>query len=123
MGHTYKCPFGSTSVRTAPLVKKDVILGPGPARYQQLESQPAEKGGRGQQESKPSYTFASTTSRLYSPPSIVTVTTSLSTVFHSVLHMREEKTVWRQPFCGGYPLSETPMNLPIYINLPFHSVL
>ncbi|CAI7995002.1 Sperm-tail PG-rich repeat-containing protein 2, partial [Geodia barretti] len=68
-----------TSVRTAPLIKKDVILGPGPAHYQPSESQSVEPGdgGRSQQprETKPSYTFASTTSRLYSPPSIVTVRT------------------------------------------------
>ncbi|CAI8002295.1 Sperm-tail PG-rich repeat-containing protein 2 [Geodia barretti] len=80
---TYKCPFGSTSVRTAPLIKKDVILGPGPAHYQPSESQTVEPGdgGRSQQprETKPSYTFASTTSRLYSPPSIVTVRTCTTT--------------------------------------------
>ena len=73
---TYKCPFGSTAVRTAPLVKKDELSLPGPAHYQR---RPDSEGGGAKEKggvAKPqqlSYTFASTTNRLYSPPSIVTV--------------------------------------------------
>ena len=81
---TFKCPFGSTSLRTAPLIKRDQILGPGPAHYQQgsASGKEADRSGKAGKKirnetrsdtEKPSYTFASTTSRLYSPPSIVTV--------------------------------------------------
>ena len=80
---TYKYPFGSTSVRTAPLIRKDEINGPGPAHYQRRRAQSGKaEGGRGGEgeTSKPSCTFASTTSRLYSPPNIVTVRLSLHTV-------------------------------------------
>ena len=91
---TYKCPFGSTSVRTAPLVKRDEIMYPGPAHYQQRP--PSAKGGAttsdrermgGVQVSgeRPSYTFASTTSRLYSPPNIVTV--SVLTLYQPMMYM------------------------------------
>ena len=98
----YKCPFGSTAVRTAPLVKRDEILGPGPAHYQrkpQLEQSESsrkgeQKGGLHANEEKLSYTFASTTSRLYSPPSIVTVRQSIYIVLqidayiHVHVHVR-----------------------------------
>ena len=40
----HKCPFGSTSVRTAPLIRKDEINGPGPARYQQKMVADGERG-------------------------------------------------------------------------------
>ena len=80
---TYKCPFGSTAVRTAPLIKRDEMMFPGPAHYQQRPSTAKgggttadgekTRGGGQVSDEKPSYTFASTTSRLYSPPSIVTV--------------------------------------------------
>jgi hypothetical protein len=77
---TFKCPFGSTAMRTAPLIKRDEILGPGPAHYQPgrrpVKTDPAARGGgrpqEPREEGRPSHTFASTTSRLYSPPSIVT---------------------------------------------------
>jgi hypothetical protein len=78
---TYKCPFGSTAVRTAPLIKRDEMLFPGPAHYQQrpasakagttTDGDKTRRGGHASGE-RSSYTFASTTSRLYSPPSIVT---------------------------------------------------
>ena len=74
-----KCPFGTTSVRTAPLVKRDELYMPGPGHYhQQSQPQGEQGGGEGGKgaNSKPqrlSHTFASTSKRLYSPPSIVTV--------------------------------------------------
>ena len=81
---THKCPFGSTSVRTAPLIRKDEINGPGPARYQQKMVADGERGREREGEtSRPSYTFASTSSRLYCPPSIVTVRHSHSLHTHT----------------------------------------
>ena len=59
-------PFGSTSVRTLPLHKKDDIYTPGPAHYQDT-NQSTEKHDRF------SHSFASKTKRLYSPPAIVAV--------------------------------------------------
>ena len=75
-----KCPFGTTSVRTAPLVKRDELYLPGPGHYHQQSQPQGEQQGGGEEgkgaNSKPqrlSHTFASTSKRLYSPPSIVTV--------------------------------------------------
>ena len=63
-------------MRTAPLVKKDELSLPGPAHYQRRPDSEGdgakEKGGVAKPQQL-SYTFASTTNRLYSPPSIVTV--------------------------------------------------
>lgn len=100
-----KHPFGTTSVRTAPLVKRDELNMPGPAHYQQRQEEGGEdpvarppppppptglaaggglgkpvvgKGAVGKPSlrstggEKLSSTFASTSKRLYSPPSIVT---------------------------------------------------
>ena len=78
-----KCPFGTTSVRTAPLVKRDELYLPGPAHYHQQSQPQGEQQGVGEDgkgaNSKPqrlSHSFASTSKRLYSPPSIVTVSQS-----------------------------------------------
>lgn len=52
------CPFGSTSVRTVPLTKKDEPLMPGPADYHKIEAKSNDR---------PSHTFISHTKRLHSP--------------------------------------------------------
>ena len=74
-----KYPFGTTSVRTAPLIKKDELHMPGPAHYQETAEENTPQEGRATKAKstpKLSHTFASTTKRLYSPPSIVTVSCS-----------------------------------------------
>jgi hypothetical protein len=73
-----KHPFSSTSVRTAPLVKRDELDMPGPAHYQKDSEEP---DGNNPDEScnrppKRSHMFSSTTGRLYTPPKIVTVSYS-----------------------------------------------
>ena len=84
-----KCPFGTTSVRTAPLVKRDELYLPGPAHYHQQSHPQGEQQGGGEDgkgaNSKPqrlSHSFASTSKRLYSPPSIVTVSQSTQHTHH-----------------------------------------
>ena len=84
-----KCPFGTTSVRTAPLVKRDELYLPGPAHYHQQSQPQGEQQGGGEDgkgaNSKPqrlSHSFASTSKRLYSPPSIVTVSQSTQHTHH-----------------------------------------
>lgn len=83
----HRHPFGTTSVRTAPLVKKDEVYMPGPAHYQR-ESNSEEPGAEAEvtiqpanlkaQKPKKSFMFSSTSKRLHSPPSIITVSTSWS---------------------------------------------
>lgn len=72
-----KHPFGSTSVRTAPLVKKDELDMPGPAHYQKkTESGEDDPEGEVKSYNRPlkfNHMFASTTGRLYTPPKIVMV--------------------------------------------------
>ena len=74
----HRHPFGSTSVRTAPLIKKDEFHMPGPAHYQQDPSSEEADPDAPQpqiktQKPKKSFMFSSTSKRLYSPPAIVTV--------------------------------------------------
>lgn len=78
----HKYPFGTTSVRTAPLTKKDEYYMPGPAHYQRDVMSGEEEAGDTVvhggikppgHSPRPSYTFSSTSKRLYSPPRIVTV--------------------------------------------------
>ncbi len=78
MNGTHLHPFGTTSMRTAPLVKKDAMYMPGPASYPNNSSvdeldpegpQPVKTN----QMPKNSSMFSSTSKRLYSPPAIVTV--------------------------------------------------
>ena len=65
-----QCPFGTTSSRTIPLTKKDESQMPGPAYYQDV---------RPKTNDRLSHTFASTTSRLYSPPAVCLTTSRLCT--------------------------------------------
>lgn len=76
----HRHPFGTASVRTAPLIKKDEVYMPGPAHYQR-NPQSEEPGHEGEeaipsarvQGSKNSFMFSSTSKRLRSPPNIVKV--------------------------------------------------
>jgi hypothetical protein len=61
-----KTAFGSTSVRTESLVKRDEFNKPGPAHYQSPKRSNSAGGSR------PSANFLSTSKRLYEPPPIVT---------------------------------------------------
>lgn len=61
-----RIPFGSTSVRTVPLTKKDVFHMPGPADYQDSKTQ----SPRYYNKDKLSHTFASSSKRLYSPNTV-----------------------------------------------------
>ena len=61
-----KVPFGSSSVRTAPMTKTHEDLFPGPAHYTNTDK-------KTKQDAQPSSTFASLTDRLHSPPPIVKV--------------------------------------------------
>ena len=84
----YKCTFGITSVRTPLLIKRDKLYQPGHTHYHQPSQPQGEQQGVGEEEgkganSKPqrlSHTFASTSKRLYSLSSIVTVS------LHSTLY-------------------------------------
>ncbi|KAL5457127.1 hypothetical protein EMCRGX_G034367 [Ephydatia muelleri] len=68
VGHNVvACPFGSTSVRTVPLIKRDTVDLPGPAQYQQDDLLVTMT-----RRQKLSSCFASATKRLPSPPAIVT---------------------------------------------------
>lgn len=71
IGHNVAaCPFGSTSMRTVPLVNRDAIDLPGPAQYQNAGQD--ELLIKMTQRQKLSSCFASTTKRLPSPPAIAT---------------------------------------------------
>lgn len=109
--------FGSGSVRTAPLVKKDERLLPGPAHYhQQGEGNPPPAKPRS------SYTFASTSKRLYSPPSVAMVQYVSGTVSLSMLllssgglahvHVCTELVIVEQAWClmvmHVHPLQAVP---------------
>ena len=61
-----KVPFGSSSVRTAPMTKTHEDLFPGPAHYTNTDK-------KTKHDVQPSSTFASLTDRLHSPPPIVKV--------------------------------------------------
>ncbi len=84
MNGVHQHPFGTTSVRTVPLVKKDALYMPGPARYPQ-SSLSEELDPEGTQPVRPiqvpkkSSMFSSTSKRLYSPPAIMTVSSSVYT--------------------------------------------
>ena len=102
-----KCPFGTTSVRTAPLVKRDELYMPGPAHYHQQSQSQGEQGGGEEGKganSKPqrlSHTFASTSKRLYSPPSIVTVS----------LHNTPFIMIIMTTFCITLMINFNPLNI------------
>ena len=62
-----KVAFGTSSVRTAPMIRTHEDLFPGPAHYTNTDNKPK------QQDVQLSSTFASLTDRLHSPPPIVKV--------------------------------------------------
>lgn len=83
-------------------------MAPGPAHYQQTSSEKKGGGGEGGggqlQETRPSYTFASTTSRLYSPPAIVTVSLLTVLYVHSTFFIYCMQDI---PPPGSYEVSDS----------------
>jgi hypothetical protein len=72
------CPFGTTSIRTVPLTKKDESQMPGPAHYQDAKHR---------SDDRLSHAFASTTSRLYSPPAVCCKVDGLHTASYHDYHV------------------------------------